>query len=70
MTLRERFDRRGYSVTKYARVHGLNQSTLSRVLGGELNGRNSPRDGAVRRVIYQLKLDGVWVGRIPWQAAA
>lgn len=70
-TNRERFDKRGFSITKYARAHKLNESTLSRVLSGELTGKNAPTTtGAVRKVIMRLKADGVWIGPFPWKRGA
>lgn len=67
-TLRDRFDKKGFAVTAYARAHKLNKSTLSRVLSGELNGKNKPVEGgSVRKVIARLKSDGVWIGRLPWE---
>ena len=67
-TLRERFDRRGFGVNKYAKAYRLNSSTLSRVLTGELTGKNAS-GGAVRKVILQLKKDEVYIGRLPWECA-
>ncbi len=67
--LRDRFDRRGFSVKKYATAYKLNHSTLSRVLSGELTGKNKA-GGAVRKIIAQLKKDKVWVGAIPWEVTS
>lgn len=64
--LRERFDKRGFGVNKYAKAYGLNSSTLSRVLSGELTGKNDA-GGTVRKVIAQLKKDHVYVGQLPWE---
>jgi len=66
--LRERFDSRGFGVTKYARVHKVKQPTLSRVLNGELTGKNKS-GGEVRKIISQLKKDKVWVGTLPWEVS-
>ncbi len=68
-TLRERFDRRGFGVNKYAKAYRLNSSTLSRVLSGELNGKNDA-GGAVRKVIAQLKKDEVYIGQLPWECVS
>ena len=66
--LRERFDKRGFGVQKYATAYKLSHSTLSRVLSGELNGKNKA-GGAVRKVIAQLKEDHVWIGILPWEVS-
>jgi len=56
-------------VKKYATAYKLNHSTLSRVLSGELTGKNRA-GGAVRKIIAQLKKDGVYIGRLPWECGA
>ena len=68
-TLRERFDRRGFGVNKYAKAYGLHSSTLSRVLTEELTGKNAS-GGAVRKVIAQLKKDEVYIGKLPWECVS
>lgn len=65
--IRERFDSMGYGVNKYARVNGLEQSTLSRVLDGKLTGTRESVRGNTRKVIATLKRDGIWIGRLPWE---
>lgn len=71
MSLRERFDMRGYAVNKYARAHGLSQPILSNVLNGkkDTTGTHRSRKGATRRVYAQLKKDGVWIGALPWEVS-
>jgi gp16 family phage-associated protein len=66
-TLRERFDRKGFGVNKYAKANGLDHSTLSRVLSGKLSGTRGSMVGNTRKVIAVLKRDGVWVGKLPWE---
>ena len=68
-TIRERFDRRGFGVNKYARANGLERTTLSKVLSGVLSGKHDSDKGNTRKVIATLKRDGVWVGRLPWESA-
>jgi predicted transcriptional regulator len=58
MNMRKKFDQRGFGVVKYARANGLNPSTLSRVLNGELNGKNS-KGGAVSKIFEILKRDKI-----------
>ena len=67
MTLRERFDSRGFAVNKYAKAYGVNHSILSQVLDGVYSGRNINENGSTRRIIAQLKKDRVWIGKLPWE---
>ncbi len=69
MSLRERFDRRGFAVNKYAKAYGLSQPVLSNVLNGdkETTGRRRTRAGTTKKVYAQLKSDGVWIGALPWE---
>lgn len=71
MTLKERFDAKGFSVVKYARAHGLCQPTLSLILGcdAQTTGKRKSAKGNTRRVFAQLKKDGVWIGALPWEGA-
>ena len=70
-SLRDRFNKRGFSVQKYATAYKLNHSTLSRVLSEELTGTGkNVSGGAVRKIIAQLKNDKVWVGSLPWEVAS
>ena len=67
MTLRDRFDSRGFAVNKNAKAYGINHSILSQVLDGVYSGRNINENGITRRIIMQLKKDKVWIGRLPWE---
>lgn len=66
MSLRERFEARGFAVKRYAAAYGISHTVLSLVLSEKLNGKNSV-NGDVRKAIVQLKGDMVWVGRLPWE---
>ncbi|MCG3698848.1 hypothetical protein L5F42_03225 [Aliarcobacter butzleri] len=66
MTLKERFDNRGFAVKKYATAYGISHTILSMVLSGERNGRNNI-NGDTRKIIAQLKKDKVWIGKLPWE---
>lgn len=67
--LRERFDKKGFGVSRYADAHGLCQPILSNVLNqkSRAKGTNRSRLGRTKRVYEQLKEDGVWVGPLPWE---
>lgn len=67
MTLKERFDSRGFGVTSYARAYGVGHSILSLILSGTYNGKYEGRNGDTRRIIAQLKNDKIWVGKLPWE---
>ena len=67
MSLKERFDSRGFAVTAYARAYGVSHSVLSLVLNGVYNGKYEGRGGDTRRIIAQLKKDKIWVGKLPWE---
>lgn len=66
-SMRERFNKKGFGVNKYAKAHNINHCTLSMILDGVLNGEKSPETGRVRRALQQLKNDGVYIGRLPWE---
>ncbi len=66
LTLKERFDKRGFGVTAYARAYGVDVSLLSKVLSCEYDGSKGHRGGATRKIIAQLKKDKVWIGPLPW----
>ncbi|DAB29337.1 MAG TPA: hypothetical protein CFH84_10040 [Sulfurimonas sp. UBA12504] len=67
MTLKERFDRRGFAVSSYARAYGVEHAILSKVLDGVLDGTKGHRGGSTRRIIAQLKEDKIWIGKLPWE---
>jgi len=67
--IRYEFDKRGFSPMAYSKAYDdVERSALTKVLSGELTGeKTTPRSGAVRRVIIQLKKDKVWIGKLPWE---
>ena len=69
ISLRERFDKRGFSPAAYAKAHGVERAVMYDIFNGASTGRNniSKKSGSVRRIIAQLKKDGVWVGPLPWE---
>ena len=69
LTLRERFDAKGFGVVKYARAHKLSQPILSNILNekGETTGTNRSRRGKTKLIYRQLKKDGIWIGALPWE---
>lgn len=65
---RKRFDNRGFAITAYARAYKLkNHSVLTQILNGDLDGSKSKLDGDVRRIMKQLKKDGVLRGKLSWE---
>jgi hypothetical protein len=48
-------------------VVGVTHPILSGVLSGMYSGKNTPENGATRKIIMQLKKDKVWIGRLPWE---
>lgn len=69
MTLRERFDSRGFSPTAYAKAYDFKRSNLYDVFDGKATGtkESEKKSGEVRRIIARLKLDKVWIGKLPWE---
>jgi hypothetical protein len=69
MTLRERFDSRGFSPQAYAKAHDVDRSTLYDVFNGTVTGKKSSsnKSGDAKRIIAQLKQDKVWIGKLPWE---
>lgn len=65
--LKRRFVEQGYSVTKYARHRvQVDPATLQKLLDGkEMHWRRGEK---TRRIIRQLKKDGVWTDALPWEA--
>lgn len=64
--LRDRFSRSKYSVVQYSRILGVNHSVVSCVLDGVYSGKHNKK-GATRRVMLELKKDGIWIGPLPWE---
>ena len=54
MTLKERFDSRGFAVNKYAKAYGVTHPILSGALSGMYSGKNTPENGPTRKIIIQL----------------
>jgi hypothetical protein len=69
MTLRERFDSRGFSPQAYAKAYKVDRKTLYQVFSGEATGKkdSSNKSGDVKKIIAQLKKDKVWIGKLPWE---
>lgn len=69
MTLRERFDSRGFSPMAYAKAYSIRRDTLYDIFSGVSTGKkdSSKKSGDVRRAIAQLKKDKVWIGPLPWE---
>lgn len=69
MTLRERFDAKGFGVVKYAKAKNLCQTRLSEVLAEKefATGKNRSKTGVIRKVYAQLKKDEIWIGALPWE---
>lgn len=70
MTLRKRFDDRGFAVNAYARAHDLVVDSLLRTLSGEAKGIRAGRRGTYSEVqlcILQLHKDGVWSEELPFK---
>jgi len=66
--IRYEFDKRGFSPMSYSKAFDLCRSSLTKVLNGELTGEKmTPRSGAARKVVAQLKKDKVWIGKLPWE---
>ena len=68
--LRKRFEERGFGVKAYAKAHGLRHDILSRVLSGHFDGRRNRKGSGVRKVILQLKTDGIWTKPLAWEEDA
>lgn len=69
MSLRERFDARGFSPQAYAKAFSVDKSVLYDVFAGRATGKkdSSKKSGSVQRIIAQLKKDKVWIGPLPWE---
>lgn len=69
MSLRERFDSKGFSPQAYAKAYGVDRATLYDVFSGAITGKkdSSNKSGDARKIIAQLKKDKVWIGKLPWE---
>ncbi len=82
MTLRERLEARGFSPMAYAKAYAGSSDKkeiekarviLTNILKGSATGtKKSHNDeqgtnGITRKLIAQLKKDGVWIGKLPWE---
>ena len=69
MSLRERFDARGFSPQAYAKAYSVDRSVLYDVFAGKITGKkdSSNKSGDARKIIAQLKKDKVWIGPLPWE---
>jgi hypothetical protein len=66
--LRKMFEKKKYTVKAYARACGVkSHSILSEILNGNFDGSKGHRSGSTRRLIAELKKDGVWIGTLPWE---
>ncbi len=65
--LRARFEDKKYTVSRYAQILKINHSILSNILDGKYDGSKSKEGGATRKMIIELKKDGVWLGKFPWE---
>ncbi len=70
MSIRERFNAKGFGVVKYARAHKLSQPILSYILSEnkDVTGRQNNGRGVTRKAYTQLKSDGVYIGTLPWES--
>lgn len=57
LSLKERFDNRGFSMAKYAAAKELDAIALRDLLDGKTNGK---KRGKARKCVEQLRIDGVW----------
>ncbi|WP_320034829.1 hypothetical protein [Halarcobacter sp.] len=62
-----RFQKRGFAVTAYAKAYGVGHAIVSQVLDGAFIGSKNNKSGPTRKIIAQLKVDGVWIGSLPWE---
>ena len=59
MTLRDKFDSRGFGIKKYAKKIGVSHTTLSLFLDGKLRIKNKKRAPKYRKMVEALVKDGV-----------
>ena len=68
MTLRERFDHKLLSDDKYIKAYSLDKTTFSKLMSGRVTGtKTKNKDGNTAKIIARLKLDGIWLGPLPWE---
>ena len=69
MTIKEVFEKRGFSISSYSKAYRINRQTLYDVFNGISTGvkDSSKKSGDVKRIIAQLKKDKVWIGKLPWE---
>jgi len=67
--LRARFDGKCLSDEKYIKKHELDKTTFSKLMKRRVTGTKSKGpDTTVGKIIFQLKKDGIWWGKLPWEA--
>jgi len=59
VNLRDKFLKKGFSFTNYAKSRGLNRTMLHKVIAGVLTGRRKTQKGMVAKIIRSLQEDGV-----------
>ncbi len=65
--MRKRFEKTGRSTTIYARVNGFSRQMLENVLDEKIDGSKNSKKGVTRKIIMQLKSDGVFIGKVAWE---
>ena len=69
MTLRERFEAKCLSVTKYAKKNKLSRPMLSDILNekSKTTAKRRTKKGSARKIYAQLKSDNIYIGALPWE---
>jgi gp16 family phage-associated protein len=65
--LRKRFKSKGFGVKSWATAHGFNHAMVSLTLDGKFSGKNRSRKKVSRKIITQLREDGVYEGEFAWE---
>lgn len=67
--LRYRFSKmKTFSDKDYIEKHGLDKTTFSKVMNRRVTGAKVKDPlGKAGKIITQLKKDGVWFGKLPWE---
>jgi len=66
--LRARFDTRSLDDGKYCGNNDLSNSMFSKLMSKRVNGNKiKGPDTTVGKIIDQLKKDGIWWGKLPWE---